>query len=119
MITKTKRKYTPRKRAKPKKPEVVFYGTPYEKQVLEVCHESRFPFDFRRAKIGGYVVDFINRGKRLILEVYNPEREWAEVMDRMKAFAVQLFTVKYISKDTLSQRNRKKLIATSIKRFLE
>lgn len=119
---KKKRKYTLRKKAKvikPKKPQAVFHGTTFEREILDVCAENKFPFDFRRAKIGGYVVDFINREKRLIIEVYNSERSWVDVMDRMRAFIVQDFKVKYLTKDNFTERHWETSLVTNIKRFLK
>lgn len=101
------------------KPAKVFYGTVYEKKIMDVCTENEFPFDYRRAKIDEEVVDFINRSKRLIIEVYNPERNWKEVQARLRLFLVQRFKTKYITKDKLSMRGWKKSLIASIKRFLE
>ncbi len=121
-IVKKKRKYTPRKKVvtrKIKKPQIVFHGTTFEREMLDVCAENNFPFDFRRAKIGGYVIDFINREKRLVIEVYNPKRSWVDVMDRTRAFIVQSFRVKYLTKDNFTERHWETSLVTNIKRFLE
>ncbi len=101
------------------KPKIVFHGTIYELRIMEICAENEFPFDYRRAKIDGNVVDFCNRTKRLIIEVYNPDRSWEEVQARLRAFLIQGFKRKYITKDKLSMRNWRKVLVASIKRFLE
>lgn len=102
-----------------KQPVAVFYGTIYEKEIMDICTENEFPFDYRRAKIDEKVVDFINRTKRLIIEVYNPERSEEEVQTRLRAFFVHRFKTKYITKDKFSMRNWRKSFVVSIKRFLE
>ena len=99
--------------------KVVFYGTIYETKIMEICLENKFPFDYRRAKIDGKVVDFINRTKRLIIEIYNPERNEEEVQTRLRAFHIQRFKTKHITKDKFSMRNWRKSCVVSIKRFLE
>lgn len=99
--------------------KVIFYGTIYETKIMEICLENEFPFDYRRAKVDGKIVDFINRTKRLIIEVYNPERSEEEVQARLRAFLVQRFKTKYITKDKFSMRNWRKSFVISINRFLE
>ncbi len=103
---------------KPKQPLPVFFGTGYEKVIMDICAENKFPFDYRRAKIGGKVVDFTNRTKRLIIEVYNPDRSCEEVQARLRTFLIERFKTKYITKDKFSMRNCKKVLTVSIKRFL-
>ncbi len=103
---------------KPKQPVPVFFGTIYEKEILDICVENKFPFDYRRAKIDGKVADFTNRTKRLVIEVYNPERSFEEVQARLRTFLVERFKTKYITRDKFSMRNCKKVLTVSIKRFL-
>ncbi len=103
----------------PRQPKAVFYGTEYEKIIMDICAENKFPFDYRRAKIDGNVADFCNRTKRLIIEVYNPDRSHEEVQARLRAFLVQRFKTKYITKDKFSMRGWRKSCVVSIKRFLE
>ena len=105
-------------REEPKQPKAVFWGTMYEKGIMDICAENKFPFDYRRAKIDGNVVDFCNRTKRLIIEVYNPERSEEEVQTRLRTFLVERFKTKYITRDKFSMRNCKKVLTVSIKRFL-
>ena len=105
-------------REEPKQPKAVFWGTMYEKGIMDICAENKFPFDYRRAKIDGKVADFTNRTKRLIIEVYNPERSWEEVQVRLRTFLVERFKTKYITRDKFSMRNWKKVLTVSIKRFL-
>lgn len=117
--TRKKRKYTPRKKVKKvEKPAMVFYGTPCEEKILKVCYKNKYPFDFRRAKIKGKVADFICREKRLVIEVYNPERSDEEVYERMKIFKIQRFKTCYITKHTLSRHGWEKFCAGIIKGFL-
>ena len=101
------------------KPKLVFHGTIYELRIMDICTENKFPLDYRRAKIDGNVADFCNRTKRLIIEVYNPDRSHEEVQARLRAFLVQRFKTKYITKDKFSMRGWRKSCVISIKRFLE
>ena len=123
--TKTKKRTTVKKefpiKKKPVaiKPVPVFYGTEYEKMIMDICAENKFPFDYRRAKIDGKVVDFINRTKRLVIEVYNPERSWEEVQARLRTFLIERFKTKYITKDKFLTRDWRISCTTLIKRFLK
>ncbi len=101
------------------KPKLVFHGTIYELRIMDICTENKFPLDYRRAKVDGNVADFCNRTKRLIIEVYNPDRSHEEVQTRLRAFLVQRFKTKYITKDKFSMRGWRKSCVISIKRFLE
>lgn len=130
MIDKTikpKKKSTTRKRPIRKKglvakkieqPKIVFYGTIYEMRVRDVCSTNNFPFDFRRAKVKNKVVDFIYRKKRLIIEVYNPERSDEKLYARMKIFHIQRFKTCYITQHDLLKPGWRKFCTGIIGGFL-
>ena len=131
MTTKTiksiKKPVTKKKSVKKKKPVLkkaeklieVFFGTAYEKKIFDICAQNKFPFGYRRAKIKDIVADFTNRDKRLIIEIYNPARNWEEVQARLKVFLVQGFKTKYITLDRLSMRNWRNSCKTMIEKFLK
>ena len=130
MINKTikpRKKPTARKKPRKKKlvvkkffpePIIIFSGTEYEKRVQDICSGNNFPFDFRRAKIKNKVVDFIYRKKRLIIEIYNPERGDEELYARMKIFHIQRFKTCYITKHDLLKPGWRKFCTGIIRGFL-
>ncbi len=116
----TKKSLIKRKKTREKQqPKIVFHGTIYELRIMDICTENKFPLDYRRAKIDGKVADFTNRTKRLIIEVYNPERSWEEVQARLRTFLIERFKTKYITKDKFLTRDWRISCTTLIKRFLE
>lgn len=124
---KPKKKSTTRKKPIRKKKVIVkkaeqlkiaFYGTIYEMRVRDVCAKNDFPFDFRRAKVKNKVVDFIYRKKRLIIEVYNPERSNEELYARMKIFRIQRFRTCYITEHDLFKPNWREFCTGVIRGFL-
>lgn len=116
----TRKKPIRKKRLVVKKPEpeVIFRGTSYEMKIWNICSRNKFPFDLRRAKIKNKVVDFIYRKKRLIIEVYNPERSDEELYARMKIFHIQRFKVCYITQHDLLKPKWREFCTGIIRGFL-
>ena len=99
--------------------ETKLFGTGYENQVMEVCRKKNYPFVFKGGRVRGKRADFINRDKRLIIEVYNPLRSTKELQARMRGFLVQKFKTKHITKDRLDRDDWHEFLITSIKAFLK
>jgi len=99
--------------------ETKLFGTGYENQVMEVCRKKNYPFVFKGGRVRGKRADFINRDKRLIIEVYNPLRSTEELQARMRGFLVQKFKTKHITKDRLDRDDWHEFLITSIKAFLK
>jgi len=99
--------------------ETKLFGTGYENQVMEVCRKKNYPFVFKGGRVRGKRADFINRDKRLIIEVYHPLRSAEELQARMRGFLIQKFKTKHITKDRLDRDDWHEFLTTSIKAFLK
>lgn len=93
-------------------------GNEYENKVLRVCSKNRFPFAFKDGFVGYKIPDFINRKKKRIIEVYNPERSDEEVHARLLAFHIKAFKVKQLVKHDFSRPDWKPFLIRIIKGFL-
>lgn len=90
----------------------------FETKILKVCSKNRYPFTFKDGGVGHKVPDFINRERKKIIEVYNPERNLKEVEARMKAFYLHGYKVTHLTKDNLSRPDWRKFCTGAIKGFL-
>lgn len=73
----------------------------YERKILRVCKENKYPLTFKDGAVGHVVPDFINRAKMCIIELYNPDRCEADVQARMKAFHKYAFKFARLTKHDL------------------
>lgn len=93
-------------------------GNEYEDKILKVCSKNRYPFAFKDSKVKGKVPDFINRERKRIIEVYNPERSLEEVQARMSVFYIHGYKTIYLTKDNLSRPDWEKYCTGAIRGFL-
>ena len=94
--------------------------TKYERKIRLICTRNKFPFT-RSGKItvGGKNPDFINREKKLILEVFNDERTDETRQERIYSFYQHGYSTLFITEDDFNKPKWKEYITGAIRGFLE
>jgi len=118
IISKPKKRRT----ARPKKPPRIKKTEPqlneYESRIQKICVVNSYPFAFKGETVGRKIPDFINKRKRLIIEIYNPERSMDEAQERVKTFDMYGYRLLYLTMSDLTRTDWERFCTGSIKGFL-
>lgn len=96
--------------------------TRYEKQIIEVCQEFNFPFEYvgnGKFLVGGKNPDFVNRERKKIIEVYRAywkEKNYEEI--RSKLFAEQGYATLFLKDEDVNVAGWKSVCCGKINSFL-
>ena len=101
---------------KPKKAKI--QSTEYENRIQKICSKNKYPFAFKDGIVGHKVPDFINRERKLIIEVYNPERDNEEIQARVTAFYRYGYKFIFLTRHNLTRADWEKFCTGAIKGFL-
>jgi len=83
--------------------------------VESICTKNRFSLSVGSVVIGGFIADFINEDKGLIIEV---EKEGRDSQERVNAFYKFRYKVLFIPRYYFKKANAEKYITGAIKGFL-
>ena len=111
-----------RRTARPKKPSRIKKAKPqlneYESGIQKICTINNYPFAFKGEAVGRKIPDFINKKKRLIIEIHNPERSMDEVQERVRIFDMYGYKLLHLTMSDLTRTNWERFCTGSIKGFL-
>lgn len=99
-----------------KKAEIL--STEYEGRILKICSKNKYPFVFKDGAVGRKVPDFINREKKLIIELYNLERGDKEGQERVTAFYRHGYKFIFLTRHNLARIDWERCCTEAIKGFL-
>lgn len=93
-------------------------STEYENKILKICSKNKYPFAFKSGTVGRKVPDFINRQRKLIIELYNPERGDKEAQERVTVFYRYGYKFMFLTRHNLTRADWEKFCTGAIKGFL-
>ncbi len=93
-------------------------STEYEDKILKICSKNKYPFVLKDGSVGRKVPDFINRQRKLIIEVYNPERGEKEAQERVTTFYKYGYRFMFLTKHNLTRADWERFCTGAIKGFL-
>lgn len=99
-----------------KKTEIL--STKHEGRILKICSKNKYPFAFKDGTVGRKVPDFINREKKLIIELYNLERGNKEAQERVTVFYRHGYKFMFLTRHNLIRADWEKFCTGAIKGFL-
>ena len=93
-------------------------STEYEGRIKKICSKNKYPFAFKGGSVGRKMPDFINRKRKLIIEIYNPERSEKEKWERVTTFNMHSYKFIVLTRHDLTRADWERFCMGAIKGFL-
>ena len=93
-------------------------STEYEGRIQKICSKNKYPFAFKGGSVGRIMPDFINRKRKLIIEVYNPRRSEKEKWERVTTFNMHGYRSMFLTRHDLTRADWERFCTGAIKGFL-